>query len=250
MFTFRTRTTALAAAGTAVLALALTACGDGGSDAKSAGPGTGSSAPAAASAPSTQDSGAAKGGGTTGGGTAGGGTADTAGSAQRAQTGTGKDSGGTKATGAAKASTGAATASTRACTPKDVAISAAHQDGPPYTHIVLTAKNTSGKSCRLNGFPEIQFLESHREDVPAVAKSKPAAPVVLTPGAPAYALVRVSGGGVDDDIEPVTAFSVTLQGSSDVVAVTAPGADGIAVDPAAWATGYWTPQLRNGADDF
>ncbi|MEU7466892.1 RICIN domain-containing protein, partial [Streptomyces griseofuscus] len=30
----------------------------------------------------------------------------------------------------------------------DVRITAATQDGPPYTHIVLTAKNTSRHSCR------------------------------------------------------------------------------------------------------
>jgi hypothetical protein len=35
-----------------------------------------------------------------------------------------------------------------------------------------------------------------------------------------------------------------------MAAVKAPGSEGIAVDPATWATGYWTPELRNGADDF
>ncbi|MET9293640.1 DUF4232 domain-containing protein [Streptomyces sp. NPDC003077] len=140
-------------------------------------------------------------------------------------------------------------ASAPACTTKDVKISAAFQDGPPYTHIVLTAKNTTRHNCKLNGFPEIQFLESHRENVPAVPKSKPAAPVVLTPGAPAYALVRVSGGGVDEDVEPVTDFSVTLQGNGGMAAVKAPG-HGIAVNPSKWKTGYWTHELRNGADDF
>lgn len=92
--------------------------------------------------------------------------------------------------------------------------------------------------------------QSHKQDVPAVAKSKPAAPVVLAPGAPAYALVKLSDGGVDEDNEPVSAFSVTLEGDSTVVAVAAPGSEGIAVDPAKALTGYWTPELRNGADDF
>ncbi|MFD0385496.1 DUF4232 domain-containing protein [Streptomyces stramineus] len=116
--------------------------------------------------------------------------------------------------------------------------------------MVLTAKNTSGRSCKLTGFPEVEFLESHRKHVPAVAKSKPAAPVVLTAGAPAYAVVKLSDGGVDEHTEPVTGFSVTLQGGGGTAAVKAPGAGGIAVDPAKWATGYWTPELRNGADDF
>lgn len=86
--------------------------------------------------------------------------------------------------------------------------------------------------------------------MPAVAKSKPAAPVVLTVGAPAYALVKLSDVGTDENTEPVTAFSVTVQGSSGLATVQAPGSAGIAVDPAKWATSYWTPELRNGADDF
>ncbi|MFD9098858.1 DUF4232 domain-containing protein [Streptomyces collinus] len=143
-----------------------------------------------------------------------------------------------------------ASAATRVCTARDVRVTAATQGGPPTTHIVLTAKNISGRSCRLAGAPHIQFLESHKQDVPAVAKSKPASPVVLTAGAPAYALVKLSDGGVDEDNEPVSAFSVMLEGDSTVIAVDAPGSGGAAVDPAKALTGYWTPELRNGADDF
>ncbi|MFH8787003.1 DUF4232 domain-containing protein [Streptomyces roseoverticillatus] len=220
MRTFHTRTaTVLTATATAVLALTLTACGEDGSGRKSAGPAVGTLASAPSSAQSAK-------------GTANGENADSA-----------------RGTGAAKAPTGQAAASTPVCTTKNVSISAAYQDGPPYTHIVLTAKNTSGHSCKLNGFPEIQFLESHRENVPPVAKSKPATPVVLTAGAPAYAVVKVSDGGRTENTEPVTAFSVTLQGGGGMAAVKAPGG-GIAVDPAKWATGYWTSELRNGADDF
>ncbi|MEH6374600.1 DUF4232 domain-containing protein [Streptomyces sp. KLMMK] len=220
MRTFHTRTTTvLAAAATAVLGLTLTACGEDGSGRKAAGPAAGTFAPAPSSAQSAK-------------GTAGGKNADTA-----------------QGAGAAKASTGQAAASTPFCTTKSVSISAAYQGGPPYTRIVLTAKNTSGHSCKLKGFPEIQFLESHRENVPSVAKSKPATPVVLTAGAPAYAVVKVSDGGRTENTEPVTAFSVTLQGGGGMAAVKAPGG-GIAVDPAKWATGYWTHELRNGADDF
>ncbi|MGA4850139.1 DUF4232 domain-containing protein [Streptomyces sp. G5(2025)] len=154
-----------------------------------------------------------------------------------------KSTGSTHVAGGAKS--GAA-----GCTTKDVSVSADRHGGPPYTHIVLTAKNTSGRSCTMTGFPEIQFLESHRENVPTVAKSKPAAPVVLKAGAPAYALVKLSDGGVHEGNEVVTGFSVTLQGGGGIAAVTVPGEGGIAVDPARWATGYWTYQLRNGADTF
>lgn len=236
MRTFRNRTTVLAAAATAVLALTVTACGGDGSGVRSAGSAADSSAPApASSAPAAESAESAS---------------PSTGTTGSTGTGTGKNAGATRGAGTGKAATSPTAASTPVCTPKSIAISAARQDGPPYTHIVLTAKNTSRHSCRLTGFPEIQFLESHRENVPAVAKSRPAAPVVLAAGAPAYARVKLSDGGVDEHTEPVTDFAVTLRGSDEVIAVRAPGEGGIAVDPAKWATGYWTPQLRNGADDF
>ncbi|MGW2224691.1 DUF4232 domain-containing protein [Streptomyces formicae] len=234
MRTFRSRTTVLAATATAALALTLTACGGGdeGSDAKSAGSASGGSA---SSSSTGTDKGTSSGTGTS--------------TSNGTGTGTGKGTSGDD--GAAKASAGdAGSKAAPLCTIKDVNISAANRGGPPYTHIVLTAKNTSGHSCTMNGFPQVQFLESHKENVSAVAKSKPAAPVVLPAGAPAYALVKLSDGGKEEATEPVTAFSVMLQGGSGQAAVKAPGGSGIAVDPAKWATGYWTPELRNGADDF
>ncbi|MEU0848323.1 DUF4232 domain-containing protein [Streptomyces flaveolus] len=233
--TLRQRSALLAVAGTA-LVLSLTACQ---SDADS----TSTSAP---SATTTVASSPAAAGTTADKGTD---TSDTAGSADPA--GSKGSAGSTDASaGDAGASGEQVSASTPVCTARDVRVTAARQDGPPYTHIVLTARNSSGHSCRLTGFPQIQFLESHKQDVPAVAKSKPATPVVLEAGAPAYALVKLSDGGVDEENEPVSAFSVMLEGDSTVIAVTAPGSDGIAVDPAKALTGYWTPELRNGADDF
>uniref|UniRef100_A0AAU2VRX4 DUF4232 domain-containing protein n=1 Tax=Streptomyces sp. NBC_00008 TaxID=2903610 RepID=A0AAU2VRX4_9ACTN len=238
MSAFRTRgrATALAATTTAVLALALTACGgsDNGTGTRSEGPAN-NSAPASA-AKSTTDSGSA--------------AAKTSVAAKGTTTGAKGTTGGTGSStgGAAKSATGSA--SVPLCTTKDVRISAAAQDGPPYTHIVLTAKNTSGHRCEMKGFPEIQFLESHKQNIPSVAKSKPATRIVLDAGAPAYALVKLSNGGVDEDVEPVTAFAVWLQGGSGQAAVRAPRAEGIAVDPAVYRTGYWTYELRNGADDF
>ncbi|MGN5631547.1 DUF4232 domain-containing protein [Streptomyces sp. AC154] len=241
MSVFRTRgsAAALAATTTAVLALALTACG--GSD---SGTGTRSEGPANNSAPASATKPAAK--SDTGDGTA----AKTSVAAKSTTGGstTGGTTTGSSTGGAAKSATRSASAPL--CTTEDVRISAATQDGPPYTHIVLTAKNTSGHRCEMKGFPEIQFLESHKQNIPSVAKSKPATRVVLAPGAPAYALVKLSNGGADEDVEPVTAFAVWLQGGSGQATVRAPGAEGIAVDPAAYRTGYWTYELRNGADDF
>ncbi|MGM0344914.1 DUF4232 domain-containing protein [Streptomyces sp. Adlamb9] len=235
------RTALLAAAGTA-LVLPLTACqGDG--DANSA-PTSGASVNVQSPSGKATDA-----SGTTG-------SANSAGSGSSSgSTGSNGGGGSTKASGSSGSSGSAssgeqASASTPVCAAGDVHITAATQDGPPYTHIVLTAKNTSRHSCRLTGFPHIQFLESHKQDVPAVAKSKPEAPVVLAAGDPAYALVKLSDGGREEDNEPVTAFSVMLAGDPTVIAVTAPGSGGIAVDPAKALTGYWTPELRNGADDF
>ncbi|GAA1036081.1 DUF4232 domain-containing protein [Streptomyces murinus] len=235
------RTALLAAAGTA-LVLSLTACqGDG--DANSA-PTSGSSVNVQSPSGKATDA-----SGTTG-------SANSAGSGGTSgSTASNGGGGSTKASGSSGSSGSAssgeqASASTPVCAAGDVHITAATQDGPPYTHIVLTAKNTSRHSCRLTGFPHIQFLESHKQDVPAVAKSKPEAPVVLAAGDPAYALVKLSDGGREEDNEPVTAFSVMLAGDPTVIAVTAPGSGGIAVDPAKALTGYWTPELRNGADDF
>ncbi|OYP20569.1 MULTISPECIES: DUF4232 domain-containing protein [Streptomyces] len=237
MNTARHRSTLLAAAGT-VLALSLTAC-------QSDGDGTSSSAPTTSATVASSPAAAAP---TAGKGT---GTSDTTGSTGSASAASKGSAGSSGASAGSAGATGErVSASTPLCTAKDVRVTAARQDGPPYTHIVLTAKSTIGHSCRLTGFPHIQFLESHKQDVPAVAKSKPATPVVLTAGAPAYALVRLSDGGLDEDNEPVSAFSVMLDGDSTVIAVTAPGSDGIAVDPAKALTGYWTPELRNGADDF
>ncbi|KND36544.1 DUF4232 domain-containing protein [Streptomyces acidiscabies] len=226
------RSTLLALAGTA-LALSLTACQSGeGTESAAASPDV-----TVASTPVAGTSTAGKGAGTSGtsaSGTSGSGSAKAAGSNGSAGSGS---SAGDKA-------------ATPTCTAADVRITAALQDGPPYTHIVLTAKNTSRHSCRLAGFPRVQFLESHKQDVPAVAKSKPATPVVLAAGAPAYALVKLSDGGVDEDNEPVSAFQAMLEDDSTVITVSAPGKNGIAVDPAKALTGYWTYELRNGADDF
>ncbi|MET9016973.1 DUF4232 domain-containing protein [Streptomyces olivaceoviridis] len=236
MTTFRRSSLLLAVAGTA-LTLSLTACqsdSDTTSSSATAPAATVATSPAATGTSDVKE------------------PAGSAGPADSAGAKGSKESAGS--TDASTGSTGASgrqvTASTPVCTAGDVRVTAARQDGPPYTHIVLTAKNTSGRSCRLTGFPHIQFLESHKQDVPAVAKSKPATPVVLAAGAPAYALVKLSDGGVDEANEPVSAFSVMLEGDSTVIAVTAPGSDGIAVDPAKALTGYWTPELRNGADDF
>ncbi|MBV1946756.1 DUF4232 domain-containing protein [Streptomyces sp. BV129] len=226
------RTALFSVAASAALALSLTAC-QSGEGTKAEGTAAAQTATSPASAPASGTGGSK--------GTA----VGTAHKSDSSGSGSAAAGGSTAAQG-----TGGGSAATPVCAAKDVKVSAERQDGPPYTHIVLTARNTSGHRCEMAGFPHIQFLESHKQDVPSVAKSKPAAPTVLNPGDPAYALIKLSDGGVDEDNEVVTAFQLVLEGDSTVIAVDSSTGGGIAVDPARALTGYWTGELRNGADDF
>ncbi|MFF6773578.1 DUF4232 domain-containing protein [Streptomyces sp. NPDC012637] len=235
------KNTVLAVTAAAVLSLGLTACGgdDGGTRDEGAA-GTSSSAPSSSASPSSASAPTATTGGSASGGSA---------SAGPASASSGSTSGGTAKNAASSGSKAPAS-----CTYKDVRIAAAKVDETPTEHIVLTATNTSGRVCRLDGYPLIAFGEIQTaKDVPAVAKSKPAAPVVLQPGAPAYANVRIALGGAHEDNRVVTSFNVNLfTGSAPTegsIVVKAP-AGGLAVDEAAAKTGYWTPELRNGADEF
>ncbi|MFG3403972.1 DUF4232 domain-containing protein [Streptomyces sp. NPDC048142] len=242
MRTFRNRTTILAAATTAALALALTACGDNGTGTKSAGPAASDSATvgtAPAESPKADDAAETGTTGSTGSGT---------GTAQA--TGTTKISDGSGTTGGTSART-SAKASVPLCTAKGLKITAERQDGPPYTHLTLSAKNTSGAGCEMKEYPHIHFLDNARGIVPPVAKSKPEVPMILEPGQSAYAAVRMSEGGRKENTETVKEFTVTLKANGGGMAVVkSPAPEGLSVNPQKWATGYWTTELRNGADDF
>ncbi|MDX5572108.1 DUF4232 domain-containing protein [Streptomyces griseus] len=246
MRTFRNRTTVLAAATTAALALTLTACGDDGSGTRSEGAADSSATTAASAAGSGKDAGSEKGGddaaetGTKGsaGSSTGTGTARPAGAA--------KSSGGSGNTGGTSEK-----AAVALCTAKGLNITAERQDGPPYTHLTLSAKNTSGASCEMKEYPHIHFLDNARGVVPPVAKSKPQTPVILEPGQSAYVAVRMSEGGRKETTETVKEFTVTLKANGGGMAVVkSPAAEGLSVNPQKWATGYWTTELRNGADEF
>ncbi|MEU3703275.1 DUF4232 domain-containing protein [Streptomyces anulatus] len=230
MRTFRNRTTVLAAATTAALALTLTACGDNGTGTRSEGSAASDSATVAAKSPKAADDAAET--GTTGSGT---GTTQAAGATKSAG-----GSGGT-----------AAKASAPLCTAEGLQITAERQDGPPYTHLTLSAKNTSGAGCEMKEYPHIHFLDNARGIVPPVAKSKPQTPVILEPGQSAYVAVRMSEGGRKESTETVKEFTVTLKANGGGMAVVkSPAPEGLSVNPQKWATGYWTTELRNGADDF
>ncbi|MFF9018090.1 DUF4232 domain-containing protein [Streptomyces sp. NPDC014870] len=231
MRTYRTRTTVLAAV-TAALALSLTACG--GEKGTAAQTGAGASA-APAAAPSV--------------------TVTPSASAAASDPGADSASAGTRTAAAqTRATKKPGSRTVPACTVRDVKITAAKQDGVPTTHITLTATNVSGRSCTLLKYPLIAFGDIQTaKDVPSVAKSRPATAVVLNPGAPAYAAVRISGGGVHEDNRVVSSFNVNLfaaDGPAEGSKVVSAPAGGIAVNDAVAKTGYWTPELRNGADEF
>ncbi|MFG3037264.1 DUF4232 domain-containing protein [Streptomyces sp. NPDC048330] len=245
------KNTVLAAAAIAALSLGLTACGgdDGSTGAKDAGSAsaaqtTGGTADGGTATGGTADQTTAKGGsGSTGGSTASSSSSSATGGSSSGSTGSTGSSGGSKTDAKAPA-----------CAYGDVKITAKKADEVPTEHIVLTATNTSGRSCTLLQYPLIAFGPIQTaKDVPAVAKSKPSAPVVLKAGEPAYANVRVALGGVDEDNKVVSEFNVNLFASDGPaegsVVVKAP-AGGLAVDESAAKAGYWTYELRNGADEF
>ncbi|WP_306329227.1 DUF4232 domain-containing protein [Streptomyces venezuelae] len=258
------KSTVLAAAALTVLSLGLTACGGGddASGAKDAGSASSSQQAATsgnAAAGGTADQTATK-NGSTGGSTGTDGSATTGGSGTKAATSgstagsTSGSSGGTKAGSTGSTGGSGTKASAPACAYGDIKVTAAKADEVPTEHIVLTATNTSGRACTLLKYPLIAFGDIQTaKDVPAVSKSKPAAPIVVQPGAPAYANVRVSSGGVHEDNKVVTSFNVNLfapQGPAEGSIVVKAPAGGLAVDEAAAKTGYWTYELRNGADEF
>ncbi|MFD0370299.1 DUF4232 domain-containing protein [Streptomyces sp. NPDC127114] len=241
MRTKRTNTV-LAVTAAAVLSLGLAACGsvEGGTRDEGAAHTSPSETSSSSSAPSSSSPSSSS-------------SSSSSASASGASASGGSTSGGA-AKNAAKNAASSGSKAAASCTYKDVKITAAKADETPTEHVVLTATNTSGRVCRLDGYPLIAFGEIQTaKDVPAVAKSRPAAPVVLEPGAPAYANVRIVLGGAHEDNKVVTSFNVNLfTGSAPAegsVVVKAP-AGGLAVDEAAARTGYWTPELRNGADEF
>ncbi|MFJ9428851.1 DUF4232 domain-containing protein [Streptomyces sp. NPDC101490] len=247
----------LAAAAVAALSLGLTACGgDGATGAKDAGNAsaqapTGATGDKATTAGAT-DQAAAKSGGSGSTGATG---ASTSGSTDGGSGSKGSTAGSTggSSTGSSTGG-GSSTGKAPACAYNDIKVTAAKADEVPTEHIVLTATNVSGRACTLLKYPLLAFGPIQTaKDVPAVAKSRPAAPVVLRPGAPAYANVRVSLGGVHENNKVVKEFNVNLfaaGGPAEGSVVVKAPAGGLAVDESAAKTGYWTEELRNGADEF
>ncbi len=242
MRTSTRRPAVLAAAAVAALSLSLTACGG---DDKAAGSAT---PPSSASEQSSPGASSAGEGQTDGQGQGQGQTKDNA--APGSTTGSGAPGSSATQTGAKKPGKG----KVPACTVDDVKMSATTNAEPPFSYLELTAKNTSGRTCQLVAYPQVTFGDFHTAKViPAVAKSKPAAPVVLEPGAPAYAKIKINYGGVDEAGVERKEFNVQVfaagggaQEGAEIV--TVPRA--FHVDEKNAKTGYWTHEFRNGADDF
>ncbi|MEU8973239.1 DUF4232 domain-containing protein [Streptomyces monashensis] len=235
------RTTTVLAIAAAALSLGLTACSGSGNGTGTKDEGKGSAAQPSAAQTHADGTGTAGSSGSAGGGTA-----------ARPAAENGKNSG--SGSGGTRAGRGKSTAQAPACAAADVRVTAAKADETPTAHIVLTAKNISGHACRLYQYPLIAFGDIHTaKDVPAVAKSNPGTPVVLQPGDPAYANVRVALGGAHEDNKVVGRFNVNLfaaDGPAEGSVVVSAPAGGLAVDEAAAKTGYWTYELRNDADEF
>ncbi|MFD0339741.1 DUF4232 domain-containing protein [Streptomyces sp. NPDC127117] len=249
------RPAVLAATAVAALSLTLTACG-GEDDSKHNGAAASVSAEQGTSGSNGGGSSSNGGVGTTGSTTAGSGTSGSTTAGSGTTTGSGTSaSGATTGTVVQAGVKKKATAKAPACTVNDVRISAAKQTGVPTTHITLTATNVSGHACTLLQYPLLGFgdLPQTSKDVPAVAKSKPGTPIVLNAGTPAYAAVRINNGGVDEKNHVVGSFYMNLfaaDGPAEGSRIVAAPKGGIAVDDAAAKTGYWTYELRNGADEF
>ncbi|MCX5106329.1 DUF4232 domain-containing protein (plasmid) [Streptomyces sp. NBC_00053] len=244
------RPAVLAASAVAALSLTLTACG-GEDGSKDNGAAASVSAEQGTSGSSGGGSSSNGGVGTTGSTTTGSGTTSST-TTGSGTTGSGTSTSGTVVQAGVKKK---ATAKAPACTVDDVKISAAKQAGLPTTHITLTATNISGHACTLLQYPLLGFgdLPQTSKNVPAVAKSKPGTPIVLNAGTPAYAAVRINNGGVDEKNHAVSSFYVNLfaaDGPAEGSRTVAAPKGGIAVDDAAAKTGYWTYELRNGADEF
>ncbi|MFC4328185.1 DUF4232 domain-containing protein [Streptomyces andamanensis] len=253
--------TVLAVAAFAALSLGLTACGSG--------DGTKDEGKAAASQQATDSATAAATSGASG--TAGSGSSSSsssaAGSGKSGSSNSGnasdaaaKNKGGSgsgSGTGAGSGSgsgSGKSGANAPACTFSDMKVTMEKADETPTEHIMLTATNKSSRTCHLLKYPLLAFGPIQTaKDIPAVAKSKSLVPVVLEPGQAAYANVRIANGGVHEDNKVFNEFDVNFfaadgpaEGS---IGVHAPSG-GLAVDVAAAKTGYWTYELRNGADEF
>ena len=89
----------------------------------------------------------------------------------------------------------------------------------PINHLLITATNTSKNRCRLNGYPALRLDPEQQAPTAPVAATKPPSPIVLGPGASAYAGLMTSaadGSGKFGKNEPTMEIQLeTVAGGSD-----------------------------------
>lgn len=89
----------------------------------------------------------------------------------------------------------------------------------PINHLLITATNISKNRCRLNGYPGLRLDPEQQAPIPQVDATKPAGPIVIAPGAAAYAGLMTSaadGSGHNGKNEPTMEIQlITADGRSD-----------------------------------
>lgn len=115
----------------------------------------------------------------------------------------------------------------------------------PINHVLITATDTAQRRCRMNGYPALRLGADQQAPTAPMAATKPATPVVLAPGASAYAGLTTSaadGSGRHGRNEPTIELQLlTGEGGSDPKAAPVKLAmpkDSAYVDDSASVT-YW-----------
>ncbi|MBH5333989.1 DUF4232 domain-containing protein [Streptomyces pactum] len=128
-----------------------------------------------------------------------------------------------------------------ACTTAETAVTV-QKLNRPVNHLLITARNTSKKTCTAHGYPYLRFGEAQSPAAPW-ANTKPAKPVVLAPGQSAYASVMTSSA-IDDGTEgyrtsKLGVLFANAQGNGSVgraVVLTLPGGQTYVNEP---RVTYW-----------
>ncbi|MFD9906917.1 DUF4232 domain-containing protein [Streptomyces sp. NPDC059063] len=139
-----------------------------------------------------------------------------------------------------------AAAPTKACTPATTKVTV-KKVSSPINHLLLTAKNTSTKTCAAYGAPYLRF-DASQSPVQAVKDSKPQALVTLKPGQTAYAGILTEspegGHGYKSKNLGVQFSNRAMNGSTGPEKMLKLPGTGVYVNSAAAVT-YWQ---RNAAD--
>jgi hypothetical protein len=84
----------------------------------------------------------------------------------------------------------------------------------PINHVLISATNTSRLPCRLNRYPLLRTFQAEKAPIGAVESTKPATPVLLAPGAKAYAgLMTNSADGSGKNGKNIPLLILQLQPS-------------------------------------